>query len=68
MAKWDYVGTVGEMLHAEMIRNDLTVEEVVQGMHNFANEKEFNKDIDLLFNNGILVEDEWDIWSDGDMR
>ena len=51
-----------------MIRNDLTVEEVVQAMHNFANEKEFNKDIDLLFNNGILVEDEWDIWSDGDMR
>ena len=53
-------------LISAMDRNKLTVEEAVQAMDTFANDKQFQKDLDETYRNMIV--DDWDLWHEGDIN
>ena len=53
-------------LISAMNRNKLTVEEAIQAMDAFANDKEFQKDLDETYRNMIV--DDWDLWHEGDIK
>ena len=53
-------------LISAMDRNKLTVEEAVQAMDTFANDKQFQKDLDETYRNMIV--DDWDLWHEGDIK
>lgn len=53
-------------LISAMNRNKLTVEEAIQAMDTFANDKQFHKDLDETYRNMIV--DDWDLWHEGDIN
>ena len=52
-------------LVAEMQRQNLTLAEALEAMKNYANDKEFNNNLDKLYGNEVL--DDWDYWHEGDI-
>jgi hypothetical protein len=52
-------------LVAEMKRQELTLREAVDAMREYANQKQFQKDLDNVYNNRVL--DDWDYWYDNDI-
>ena len=52
-------------LISAMNRNKLTVEEVIQAMDTFANDKQFQKELDETYRNMIV--DDWDLWYPNDL-
>ena len=52
-------------LHNAMIRNNLTLEECINAIDTFAEDKNFHEQLDRLYKNG--VEDDWDTWHDGNI-
>lgn len=53
------------MLHGAMKRTNLTLEEAIEAMQRFANDKQFQKDLDKTYQNMIV--DDWDAWHEGDI-
>jgi hypothetical protein len=53
-------------LIAQMKRLNLTVTEALEAMQIFANDKQFQKDLDATYSNMIL--DDWDYWHEGDIE
>ena len=53
-------------LIAQMKRLNLTVTEALEAMKIFANDKQFQKDLDAAYSNMIL--DDWDYWHEGDIE
>ena len=53
-------------LIAQMKRLNLTVTEALEAMQIFANDKQFQKDLDAAYRNMIL--DDWDYWHEGDIE
>ena len=53
-------------LISAMNRNKLTIEEAIQAMDTFANDKQFQKDLDETYRNMIV--DDWDLWHEGDIN
>ena len=52
-------------LVAEMKRQNLTLAEALEAMKNYANDKEFNNNLDKLYGNEVF--DDWDYWHEGDI-
>lgn len=52
-------------LHNAMMRNNLTLEECINAIDTFAEDKNFHEQLDKLYKNG--VEDDWDEWHDGNI-
>ena len=52
-------------LVAEMQRQKLTLTEALEAMKNYANDKEFNNNLDKLYGNEVF--DDWDYWHEGDI-
>jgi len=52
-------------LHNAMIRNNLTLEECINAIDTFAEDKNFHEQLDRLYKNEI--EDDWDTWHDGNI-
>ena len=52
-------------LVAEMKRQNLTLAEALEAMQIFANDKQFQKDLDAAYSNMVL--DDWDYWHEGDI-
>lgn len=52
-------------LHNAMVRNNLTLEECINAIDTFAEDKNFHEQLDKLYKNG--VEDDWDEWHDGNI-
>ena len=52
-------------LVAEMKRQNLTRVEALEAIKNYANDKEFNNNLDKLYGNEVF--DDWDYWHEGDM-
>ena len=50
----------------QMKRLNLTVTEALEAMQIFANDKQFQKDLDAAYSNMIL--DDWDYWHEGDIE
>ena len=53
-------------LIAQMKRLNLTVTEALEAMKIFANDKQFQKDLDATYSNMVL--DDWDYWHEGDIE
>jgi hypothetical protein len=53
-------------LIAQMKRLNLTVTEALEAMQIFANDKQFQKDLDATYSNMVL--DDWDYWHEGDIE
>ena len=53
-------------LIAQMKRLNLTVTEALEAMKIFANDKQFQKDLDAAYSNMVL--DDWDYWHEGDIE
>ena len=49
-----------------MKRLNLTVTEALEAMQIFANDKQFQKDLDATYSNMVL--DDWDYWHEGDIE
>ena len=52
-------------LIAQMKRLNLTLAEALEAMKNYANDKEFNNNLDKLYGNEVF--DDWDYWHEGDI-
>ena len=52
-------------LVAEMKRQNLTLAEALEAIKNYANDKEFNNNLDKLYGNEVF--DDWDYWHEGDI-
>ena len=52
-------------LVAEMKRQELTLREAVDAIREYANQKQFQKELDSLYNNHVL--DDWNYWYDNDI-
>lgn len=52
-------------LVAEMKRQELTLREAVDAIREYANQKQFQKDLDSVYNNHVL--DDWDYWYDNNI-
>ena len=52
-------------LVAEMKRQKLTLAEALEAIKNYANDKEFNNNLDKLYGNEVF--DDWDYWHEGDI-
>jgi hypothetical protein len=52
-------------LVAEMQRQNLTLTEALEAIKNYANDKEFNNNLDKLYGNEVF--DDWDYWHEGDI-
>jgi len=53
-------------LVAEMQRQNLTLAEALEAIKNYANDKEFNNNLDKLYGNEVF--DDWDYWHEGDIN
>lgn len=49
-------------LVAEMKRQNLTVKEAVKAMRMYADDKNFQEELDRHYNNDLLMDDDWDNW------
>lgn len=52
-------------LVAEMKRQELTLREAVDAMREYANQKQFQKDLDNVYKNHVLYD--WDYWYDNNI-
>jgi len=52
-------------LVAEMKRQNLTLAEALEAIKNYADDKEFNNNLDKLYGNEVF--DDWDYWHEGDI-
>ena len=52
-------------LVSEMARLKLTLTEAMEAMKIYENDKQFQKDLDERYN--VMVFDDWDYWSEGDI-
>ena len=52
-------------LVSEMSRLKLTLTEAMEAMKIYENDKQFQKDLDERYN--VMVFDDWDYWSEGDI-
>lgn len=52
-------------LVAEMQRQNLTLTEALEAIKNYANDKEFNNNLDKLYGNEVF--DDWEYWHEGDI-
>ena len=52
-------------LVAEMQRQNLTLAEALEAIKNYADDKEFNNNLDKLYGNEVF--DDWDYWHEGDI-
>lgn len=52
-------------LVSEMTRLKLTLTEAMEAMKIYENDKQFQKDLDERYN--VMVFDDWDYWSEGDI-
>ena len=50
-------------LVAEMKRQNLTLSEALEAIKNYADDKEFNNNLDKLYGNEVF--DDWDYWHEG---
>jgi transcription termination factor NusB len=50
-------------LYNAMIQSNLTVNEAVEAMKRYANDKDFEEALDRVYKNDTLLTDEWDVWS-----
>jgi transcription termination factor NusB len=50
-------------LYNAMLENNLSVNEAVEAMKRYANDKEFEEALDRVYKNDTLLTDEWDVWS-----
>jgi hypothetical protein len=50
----------------QMKRLNLTVTEAVEAMNIFANDKQFQKELDEAYRN--MVVDDWEYWHEGDIE
>ena len=57
--------TAAVSLVAEMKRNNLTLAQALEAMKNYADDIQFQKDLDKVY--GHEVFDDWDYWHEGDM-
>jgi len=53
-------------LVAEMKRQNLTLAEALEAIKNYADDKEFNNNLDKLYGNEVF--DDWDYWHEGDIE
>ena len=53
-------------LVAEMKRNNLTLAQALEGIKNYADDMQFQKDLDRVY--GHEVFDDWDYWHEGDIK
>ena len=44
-------------LYNEMKKNNLTLEEAIDAMKSFANDKEFQNDLDMFYGNEVFIEE-----------
>jgi len=52
-------------LVAEMQRQNLTLAEALEAIKNYADDKEFNNNLDKLYGNEVV--DDWEYWHEGDI-
>ena len=50
-------------LYNAMLKNNLSVNEAVEAMKRYANDKEFEEALDRVYKNDTYITDEWDVWS-----
>jgi len=50
-------------LYNAMLENNLSVNEAVEAMKRYANDKEFEEALDRVYKNDAYITDEWDVWS-----
>ena len=50
-------------LYNAMLENNLSVNEAVEAMKRYANDKEFEEALDRVYKNDTYITDEWDVWS-----
>ena len=50
-------------LYNAMLENNLSVNEAVEAMKRYANDKEFEEALNRVYKNDTLLTDEWDVWS-----
>lgn len=53
-------------LVSEMQRQNLTVKEAIKAMRMYADDKNFQHELDKVYGNNLLIEDEWDNWHPND--
>jgi len=53
-------------LISAMRQHKLSVTEAVEAMKIFADDKQFQKDLDATYSNMVL--DDWDYWHEGDLN
>lgn len=66
MAKWvlpdeTKLAKIGEA----MKKHDVTLEEALDAISRYANDREFERSLDRHYNN--LLDDSWDYWHDGEL-
>jgi hypothetical protein len=57
--------TAAVSLVAEMKRNNLTLAQALEGIKNYANDIQFQKDLDRIYGNEVF--EDWDYWHEGDI-
>ena len=57
--------TAAVSLVAEMKRNNLTLPQALEAIKNYADDIQFQKDLDKVY--GHEVFDDWDYWHEGDI-
>ena len=57
--------TAAVSLVAEMKRNNLTLAQALEAIKNYANDIQFQKDLDRVY--GHEVFDDWDYWHEGEL-
>jgi len=57
--------TAAVSLVAEMKRNNLTLAQALEAIKNYADDIQFQKDLDRVY--GHEVFDDWDYWHEGDL-
>ena len=57
--------TAAVSLVAEMKRNNLTLAQALEAMKNYADDIQFQKDLDRVYGNEVF--EDWDYWHEGDI-
>ncbi len=57
--------TAAVSLVAEMKRNNLTLAQALEAIKNYANDIQFQKELDMVY--GHEVFEAWDYWPEGDI-
>jgi len=58
--------TTAVALVAEMKRQNLTLTQALEALKNYANDIQFQKDLDMVY--GHEVFEDWDYWHEGDIK